>query len=300
MVLSEPLAPADSVEGLPVIAQHYLECGNEDCERNAQFYCNPCHQPMCEQCRDEHQKSPKTKNHEVVLYRQRKRQLPKEMCSDHPNKDIDVLCEDCQVPLCSKCALKDHRKHSLIDLENFYSERSILCNDEIYKINQHFLPTSQDIQRDVLKDIKSIKATMDKIRKSMKAEAETFKSVVDTVMSENIEQANRMEELLMEELQSQDNTYKDYISYLGHLVKGFYRFLVFSKLHNNPIIFSPHDNLKVRPIPETTKPVPPVITAGQYSKEDVAKLLGRAIIPDAKPEYRKIKSMKTDSTELKQ
>ncbi|XP_052689497.1 uncharacterized protein LOC128167682 [Crassostrea angulata] len=298
MALSKPLVP-DSIEEIPVIAQHYLECGNADCERNAQFYCNPCHQPMCEQCRDEHQKNKKTKNHEVVLYRQRKRQLPEGKCSDHPNKDVDVLCEDCQVPLCSKCALKDHRKHSLIDLENFYSERSILCNDEIYKINQYFLPTSQDMQRDVLKNIKSIKATMDKIRKSIKAEAETFKSLVDTVMSENIEQANRMEELLMEELQRQDNTYKDYISYLEDRDKEFYGFLAFPKLHNNPIIFSPHDNLKVRPIPEITKPVSPVFTAGQYSKDDVAKLLGRAIVPDAKPENRKIKLIKTDSTELK-
>ena len=47
--------------------QHYLVCGTEDCQKNGQFYCNACHRPLCEQCRDEHLKSPKTKTHEIVL-----------------------------------------------------------------------------------------------------------------------------------------------------------------------------------------------------------------------------------------
>ena len=45
--------------------QHYLVCGTEDCQKNGQFNCNACHRPLCEQCRDQHQKSPNTKNHEI-------------------------------------------------------------------------------------------------------------------------------------------------------------------------------------------------------------------------------------------
>ena len=58
--------------------QHYLVCGTKDCQQNCQYYCNVCHHLMCEQCRSKHSKHPDTKNHEVVLYRQRKRQLPEE------------------------------------------------------------------------------------------------------------------------------------------------------------------------------------------------------------------------------
>uniref|UniRef100_K1RCG0 Uncharacterized protein n=1 Tax=Magallana gigas TaxID=29159 RepID=K1RCG0_MAGGI len=72
MALSKPVV-RDTGQDKSVIVQNYLECGTEDCEKNCQFYCNDCHQPMCEQCRDEHQKSPETKNHEVVHYRQHKR-----------------------------------------------------------------------------------------------------------------------------------------------------------------------------------------------------------------------------------
>uniref|UniRef100_K1PKI3 Tripartite motif-containing protein 3 n=1 Tax=Magallana gigas TaxID=29159 RepID=K1PKI3_MAGGI len=45
--------------------------------------------------------------------------------------------------------------------------------------------------------------------------------------------------------------------------------------------------------------VPPAFTAGQYNKEDVAKLLGIITFPNTKPENRKIKPMESASTQLK-
>ena len=39
-------------------AQHYLVCGNEDCQENV-------HQPLCEHWKNEHVKSPKTSLREV-------------------------------------------------------------------------------------------------------------------------------------------------------------------------------------------------------------------------------------------
>nr|XP_034312074.1 uncharacterized protein LOC117684372 [Crassostrea gigas] len=290
---------AFSKSQVPDTAQHYLVCGTEDCKKNCQFYCNPCHLQLCEQCRDEHQKSPETKNHEVVSYRQRQHQLPVEQCKDHPTRNIDMLCEDCQIPVCSKCVIQDHQKHTLNDLETIYSEKFTLCLDEIYKIHQYILQTTHDIQKAIMKDTKEIKATMDKMRTSIMAEAEMLKSLVDTVLSDKIEQVNKMEESLMEELQSQNKTYQDYISHLNNLVKEIHGYLSSTKLQNNPIIFSLSDQLKIQPIPETTKPVPPVFTAGQYSKEDVAKLLGKVTVPDIKPENREIKPMEIASTQLK-
>ncbi|XP_052685924.1 tripartite motif-containing protein 2-like [Crassostrea angulata] len=293
MALSESQIPPD--------AQHYLVCGIEDCERNCQFYCNPCHQPMCEQCKDEHQKSPKTKNHEVVPYRQRKHQIPVVKCSDHPTKDIDILCDECNVPLCSKCStMHVHKGHSFTDLETIYTEKSVACRQEIQKIQTYFMPTAKTLQKEIKMDATEIKAVMDSIRSSMRDEAKTLKKLVDEVTSDNIEQVNKMEESLKEMLHSQDKTYQDYISYLEDLVKQFHGYLSSTQLQNNPIIFSLSEHLKIRPIPETTKPVPPVFTAGQYSKEDVAKLLGRVTVPDTKPENRKIKPMETAvSTQLK-
>ncbi|XP_065939407.1 E3 ubiquitin-protein ligase TRIM71-like [Magallana gigas] len=289
MALSESQVPPD--------AQHYLVCGTEDCERNCQFYCNDCHQPLCEQCRDEHQKNKKTKSHEVVPYKQRKRQLPVEKCKIHPTKEMVLLCEECQIPICYKCtATKEHRGHAFTDLEIDFDEKVSLCYEEIAKIRNYFEPTSQDLKKDIAGDVTEIKKIMEAIRTSMKAEAESVKKVINTVTSENIKQVDKIEKSLLESLNDQNQKIDDYINYLNDLIQTYYGYLSPSNIDQIRL------NLKsesIRPIPITSKPVLPVFTAGQYSREDVAKLLGIITDPNTKPENRKIKPMETDSTQLK-
>ncbi|XP_065938397.1 E3 ubiquitin-protein ligase TRIM71-like isoform X2 [Magallana gigas] len=289
MALSESQVPPD--------AQHYLVCGTEDCERNCQFYCNDCHQPMCEQCRDEHQKNTKTKSHEVVPYKQRKRPLPVEQCKIHPTKEMVLLCEECQIPICYKCtAKKEHRGHAFTDLEINFDEKVSLCHEEIAKIRNYFEPTSQDLKKDIAGDVTEINKIMEAIRTSMKAEAESVKKVINTVTSENIKQVDKIEKSLLESLNDQNQKIDDYINYLNDLIQTYYGYLSPSNIDQIRL------NLKsesIRPIPITSKLVLPVFTAGQYSREDVAKLLGRITDHNIKPENRKIKPMETESTQLK-
>ncbi|XP_011423245.3 E3 ubiquitin-protein ligase TRIM45-like [Magallana gigas] len=291
MALSESQIPPD--------AQHYLVCGTEDCEKSCQFYCNNCHQQMCEQCRNDHQKNKKTKNHEVVPYKQRKRQHPVEKCKIHSTKDIDLLCEECQIPLCYKCATtKEHRGHAFTDLEMVFDEKVSQCQEEIAKIRNHLDPTSQDLKKEIAGDVTEIKKIMEGLRRSMKAEAESLKNLVDTVTSDNIEQVNKIEQSILETLNGQSLEIEAYMNYLNDLIKTFYGYLSPSNIEQLTFALK-SKNVIIRPIPETSKPVTPVFTAGQYSKEDVAMLLGRIQVPNTKPEHRKIKTIETASILLK-
>uniref|UniRef100_K1QPM0 Tripartite motif-containing protein 3 n=1 Tax=Magallana gigas TaxID=29159 RepID=K1QPM0_MAGGI len=291
MALSESQAPPD--------AQHYLVCGTEDCEKNCQFYCNDCHQPMCEQCRDEHQKNKKTKNHEVVPYKQRRRRIPVEKCKIHATKDIELLCEECQIPICSKCtATKEHRGHVFTDLEIVFAEKVSQYQEEIDKIRNYFEPVSQDVTMEIAGDVTEIKKIMEGIRTAMKAEAESVKRMVDTVTSDNIEQVDKTEQSLLQTLNGQNQKIDDFINYLNDLIQTYYGYLSPSKIEHLTLSLK-SKSLKIRPVPETSKPVPPVFTTGQHSKEDVAKLLGRITVPNTKPENRKIKPMETMLTQIK-
>nr|XP_022339911.1 tripartite motif-containing protein 55-like isoform X3 [Crassostrea virginica] len=275
--------------------QHYLVCGTEDCQKNGQFYCNACHRPLCEQCRNEHQKNPNTKNHEIVLYRHRKHQLPVEKCKDHPRRNIDIFCKQCQIPLCSKCSTMEvHNGHKFDDLEDIYTEKYTLWQGEFSKIQKYFLPTSQDLKTDIEEDATKIKKIMESIRTFMKAKAESLKNLVDEATSENIEHTHTMEKSLLQKLKSQEKTYDDYIAYLWKMSDEFQEYL---SIPNQKLLFS--KTLKIQPIPETTKPVPPVFTAGQFNKDDVAKLLGKVNVPNTKPEKRKIQPMEAVTTHMK-
>ncbi|XP_061192360.1 uncharacterized protein LOC133200588 [Saccostrea echinata] len=275
---------------IPRRAQHFLECGIEECESNCEFYCNPCHQRLCKQCRDEHLKNQENKKHEVVLYQLRKRQLPVGKCKIHPTKDVDMLCEECQVSVCSKCVTqREHRGHVFTDLETIYADKYADLQEEISKIHEYFLPTSQDLQKEMKKDSSEIKHIMDNIKTSMKTEGESLKNLVDTVVSENMKQLDQIEQSMLEDLKMQDKTMDDYITYLNNLVKELHRCLSSTE----PEKLMSEKKPKIRSIPETTKPVIPGFTAGQYSKTDVTKLLGKIRVPNTIAEKREIKSIES-------
>ncbi|XP_022310765.2 uncharacterized protein LOC111116071 [Crassostrea virginica] len=275
--------------------QHYLVCGIQDCQKNGQFYCNDCHQPMCEQCKDEHGKSSNNKNHDVVPYRQRKHRLPIEKCKLHPTKNVDIFCKECKTPLCLKCFLtEEHKGHEFDDLEEIYAEKYALWQGQFSKIQKYFLPTSESLKTDIEEDVTEIKNIMENIRTSMKAEAESLKNLIDEVTSEKMEHTQTMEKSLLRLLKSQETTYDDYITYLGEISDTFQEYL---PITNQKLLF--FENLKIETIPETSKPVPPVFTAGQFNRDDVAKLLGKVNVPNTEPEKRKIQPMEAVSTPMK-
>ena len=269
--------------------QHYLVCGSEDCQENGQFYCNDCHRLLCEQCRDEHKKCPNTKNHELVLYRHRKHQLPQEKCHDHPTRNIDIFCRDCKTPICSKC-MKEHRGHEFDDLEDIYADKYTLWQGEFSKMQKYFLPTTQSLKSDIEEDAKQIKEIMQSIRTFMKSEAKSLKNLVDKVTSANIEHTHTMEKSLLKMLKSQESTYDGYITYLGEMSDEFQEYL---SVTNKKLLFS--KILKIQPIQETTKPVPPVFTASPFNRNDITNLLGKINVPIGKPEKRKILPMDSEA-----
>ena len=66
---------------------------------------------------------------------------------------------------------------------------------------------------------------------------------------------------------------------------------------NQKLLFS--ETLKIKTIPETTKPVLPVFTGGKFSKDDIFKLLGRVNVPNTEPEKREIQPMEAVTTHMK-
>uniref|UniRef100_K1Q3R5 Tripartite motif-containing protein 2 n=1 Tax=Magallana gigas TaxID=29159 RepID=K1Q3R5_MAGGI len=179
-----------------------------------------------------------------------------------------------------------------------FAEKCSLFHEEIAKIRGYFEPTSENLKKEIAGDVIEIQKILEGIRTSMKTEADSLKKLVDTVTTDKIEQVNKKEQSLLKALSGQNQEIDDYINYLNDLIKTFHGYLSPSNIKQ--LTFSLQSkNLIIRPIPETSKPVPPVFTAGKYSKEDVAKLLGKITVPNTKSQNRKIKPMEIASTQLK-
>ncbi|XP_065936911.1 E3 ubiquitin-protein ligase TRIM71-like [Magallana gigas] len=285
-----------SEEKVPDTAQDVLACSIKDCEKNCQFYCNDCHHPMCEQCRDEHQNGSETKKHELVPYRQRKPQLPVEKCKLHPTRNIEIYCKDCNVLLCSKCVVKKgHSGHTLEDLEEIYAEKVECCRAQISKIRQKILLTSQDSKIKIEEDSMKLKRVMENIRDSVKAETESLKESVERVTLKKLEQVNTLEISLFALQKSHETTFENYNQYLKTLDEKFNSFLSVDNIQD--LLFSDFENFDIKPSPEPTKLVLPKYTASQCFEEDINKLLGNINVSCIESDI--MKSVERSNTQLK-
>nr|XP_022314597.1 uncharacterized protein LOC111119075 [Crassostrea virginica] len=170
--------------------------------------------------------------------------------------------------------MEDHLRHKLVDLETIYSENCTECQGKIRQIYQYFIPTSEELRQETKADTTEIKRIMDGIRTSMKAEGERLKKLVEKVILQKIVGVNDVEKSITAMLQNQEKTYEDYISYLKDVVKEFSGYLSSTQLLGNPMISTISGPLTIKSIPQTTKLIPSVFIPGQFSEEDVSKLLG--------------------------
>ena len=77
--------------------------------------------------------------------------------------------------------------HKFDDLEDIYTEKYEIWQGEFSKIQRYFMPTTQNLKKDIKEDVAFITKIMENIRTSMKAEAETITNLVVEVSMENIE-----------------------------------------------------------------------------------------------------------------
>ncbi|XP_061171075.1 E3 ubiquitin-protein ligase TRIM45-like [Saccostrea echinata] len=130
------------MDQVPDSARHLIECDTESCRNYSEFYCNTCHQRICDHCKEAHLKE--NTGHEIVRYHERKRKLPSEKCRIHPIKDIDVFCKFCQDPVCSTCFAQEHSDHANSDLETIYNDILQECQKEMTDIWKTVIPKAKE------------------------------------------------------------------------------------------------------------------------------------------------------------
>ena len=91
-----------------------------------------------------------------------------------------------------------------MDFFHAYSNYCAVCLDKISEIEEYFLPTTGELQKETKADASEIKNMMEKTRTSMTERAESLKVLVDTVTSNNKTEVDGMEYSLLRMLNSPD------------------------------------------------------------------------------------------------
>ncbi|XP_071179234.1 E3 ubiquitin-protein ligase TRIM45-like [Mytilus edulis] len=172
-------------------------CQLSNISKKAEYWCTVCCEAYCPECTNYHRKFRMTLNHKIISIEELKSSEGVVgtsgivFCDEHPDKAIEVFCEDHSKPCCTLCATLNHRKCEIvttIDKAITGIKTATQTKDLLQKLQQF----SQEVDSPL------------KIIKNNKTEIETESSniilEIDSLKRNFIKHLERMENEIKEEL----------------------------------------------------------------------------------------------------
>ncbi|XP_078309429.1 E3 ubiquitin ligase TRIM40-like [Crassostrea virginica] len=169
-----------------------------------QNYCDSCHVNLCKPCIVEHISADDGK-HTIVPFQRRKSTLILAKCEIHQNKTCKYQCQDCDIFVCSDCAMsKQHKGHEYLKLEELFNtskERIGKDKEDLDRI----LPTYEEIAIELENQIANLDEEYEKLTTEMSKQREEMHREVDKAI-------NQMEEEICEIKLKHHNILKEHLN----------------------------------------------------------------------------------------
>lgn len=185
------------------MAQDPVRCSL--CPEVVVIHCGSCQVNLCAQCLSTHIDRNKSLKHEIVPYTSQlvKPEAEIEKCRDHPKQQCDLYCQDCSVPICSRCLTGNHKRHGAVDLEEICeTTRSTVKEDleELRKFRKEYEKVVGESKEELAKYIEE----SDKERDSLKELGKQWHQMIDKVIDKV---GKDMDEIIQSDTKClQDNT----------------------------------------------------------------------------------------------
>lgn len=199
------------------MAQDPVRCSL--CPEVVVIHCGSCQVNLCAQCLSTHIDRNKSLKHEIVPYTSQlvKPEAELQKCQDHPKQQCDLFCQDCSVPICSRCLTGNHKRHGAVDLEEICeTTRSTVKEDleELRKFRKEYEKVVGESKEELAKYIEESDKERDSLRELGKQWHQMIDKVIDKVgkdMDEIIQSDTKCLQDNTEEIQSALQDVKDSI-----------------------------------------------------------------------------------------
>lgn len=236
------------------------------CPEVVVIHCGSCQVNLCAQCLSTHIDRNKSLKHEIVPYTSQlvKPEAEIQKCQDHPKQQCDLFCQDCSVPICSRCLTGNHKRHGAVDLEEICeTTRSTVKEDleELRKFRKEYEKVVGESKEELAKYIEESDKERDSLKELGKQWHQMIDKVIDKVgkdMDEIIQSDTKCLQDNTEEIQSALQDVKDTIKANGDILQDdrFTRLLSYT---------SKNDAFRIipsRPAIKTAKIVPVTVKEG--------------------------------------
>ncbi|XP_078311628.1 uncharacterized protein LOC144618799 [Crassostrea virginica] len=148
----------------------------------ALMHCNVCHTHLCKDCVVIHF-SDKSQAHNVVPIEQFLSTLSYPKCPNHPTKQCELHCKQCDIPICASCvSSKKHFGHEIVDIfEDFETKKEILKND-LQEIENSIFPKYEEAASNIQIQKADQQKNSQKLIAELKKHGETLHEEIDMII----------------------------------------------------------------------------------------------------------------------
>ena len=131
------------------------KCGSCDENNTASSYCFVCQSFLCSPCFEAHQRLKATRGHRNVVIEKLQVQDVQElihrpvMCSQqyHESQPLEFYCEECKVPICHKCSVVSHNRHTMTDTQKAAQVQKMQMMDALEKVKAETVVYENEIRK---------------------------------------------------------------------------------------------------------------------------------------------------------
>ena len=114
-----------------------------------------CQNFLCTPCFEAHQRLKATRGHRNVVIEKLQAQDVEDlihrpvMCSQqyHENQPLEFYCEECKVPICHKCSVVSHNRHTITDTQKAAQVQKIQMMDALEKVKAKTVVYEKKVQK---------------------------------------------------------------------------------------------------------------------------------------------------------
>ena len=176
---------------------------------------------MCDKCREEHLGNPNNIRHKVTKYKERKMRFLSNPCKLHPTNKMVLCCKKCQKAICAICTTNEHEGHGFLDLEEVCTEKFRARFEEIRNIRDNILPQSRVNLGESQRVTKETKDNIEDMKRIMTEKATRFKELVDTILTESLEELKTYEVPAVSGAENQERKMAGYVSRMETLLEQY-------------------------------------------------------------------------------
>ncbi|XP_061186470.1 uncharacterized protein LOC133194538 [Saccostrea echinata] len=166
----------------------------------------PQEKPEPDKYLNQHQASTQCEEIEHNLFSRR-------YCRIHPSKLEDLLCKECQTPVCSQCITHGlHQNHHFLNLELTFHEALEKCHYAVLILESTRIPKSQRKIEEIKDNEETMNRRIEYTRSSMKECAIAIKKMVDDIETELSKKIDVLKISMTEGFQEQKKMMNTYLS----------------------------------------------------------------------------------------